>query len=319
MQPVRVVPYRDCSADAKRWDDFVPISCNGNFLHSRRFLSYHGNRFEDCSVFLEDGKGRLIGLFPAAVLPDDRGTVCSHPGATYGGIVHKGGVKEQLLMEEMVAALIEDCRRRGFGSMLYKEVPHIYTRVPANSDCFALFRAGFRLEQCNLASVISPFFCKPSKRREGYIKSLNDFSVHATDDCEKQEQLWQVIERNMYQRYKARPTHSWQEMQELCKLFPESINFVVGEIEGSIEGGCVCFDFAAVIHIQYMAASENGKKNRTLYSVVHHLRKEAKKRRKWLSSGSSNNMDGSLNADLHMFKSGFGGGGVAHNIYMLDL
>ena len=58
--------YRE--EDIDRWDSFIrDSSINGNFLQSRRFLSYHPKgRFEDCSLLYSDKKGNLRGLIPGA-------------------------------------------------------------------------------------------------------------------------------------------------------------------------------------------------------------------------------------------------------------
>ena len=64
---MKVVPYED--PDAVRWDDFVARTFAGTFLHTRRFLSYQGDRFRDVSLLLEDEKNSLVGVFPTAVEP----------------------------------------------------------------------------------------------------------------------------------------------------------------------------------------------------------------------------------------------------------
>lgn len=70
--------------DFNEWDRLVDESWNGTFLHKRRFLAYHGERFTDVSLIIEDDKGQLIGVFPAAIDPADPNRVVSHPGSTYG-------------------------------------------------------------------------------------------------------------------------------------------------------------------------------------------------------------------------------------------
>ena len=79
-------------ADADRWDALVASAVNATFLHTRRFLSYHGERFADRSSIVCDSDGRIVGVFPAALDPADPGVVVSHPGITYGGLVHDGSL-----------------------------------------------------------------------------------------------------------------------------------------------------------------------------------------------------------------------------------
>jgi hypothetical protein len=76
--------------DASSWNELVERASNGTFLHTRTFISYHGDRFRDRSLILENRRKRIVGVFPAAEAPADPEMVISHPGLTYGGIVHDG-------------------------------------------------------------------------------------------------------------------------------------------------------------------------------------------------------------------------------------
>src|SRR5258705_9255417 len=78
---------------AAAWDEFVARAPMATLLHTRRYLSYHGERFSDVSVLLVDERQRVIAVFPAALDPDDDKCVISHPGVTYGGIFYDGGLR----------------------------------------------------------------------------------------------------------------------------------------------------------------------------------------------------------------------------------
>jgi hypothetical protein len=55
----------------EEWDVFCANAANSTFLHTRRFLGYHGDRFRDVSaVLMQDGD--IVGVFPAAEAPADR-------------------------------------------------------------------------------------------------------------------------------------------------------------------------------------------------------------------------------------------------------
>src|SRR5713101_8013590 len=134
-------------------DEFVARAPMATLLHTRSYLSYHGERFRDVSVWLMDEKERLAGVFPAAIDPTDDKCVVSHPGVTYGGIVHVG----RLRGERMIEALNALCRhyaQDGFETLRYKAVPYIYHRAPSNDDLYALFRLGARRYRCDLSSTI---------------------------------------------------------------------------------------------------------------------------------------------------------------------
>ena len=85
--------------DSVEWDRFCGESLQGTFLHTRRFLSYHGERFDDRSLIVEQD-GRWAGIFPAA-RTGQASMIISHPGITYGGVLHRG----VLFGSRMIAAL----------------------------------------------------------------------------------------------------------------------------------------------------------------------------------------------------------------------
>src|ERR1044072_6031665 len=79
--------FRYSEQDAARWDRFVADAPMATFQHKRRFLSYHGDRLRDVSLLLTK-EYQLVALLPAAVDPSDESRVVSHPGITFGGLLH---------------------------------------------------------------------------------------------------------------------------------------------------------------------------------------------------------------------------------------
>ena len=49
---------------AAAWDDLVARAVNGTMLHTRRYLSYHGDRFRDRSLLITNSP-RLAHRGPA--------------------------------------------------------------------------------------------------------------------------------------------------------------------------------------------------------------------------------------------------------------
>src|SRR6266702_4194990 len=115
--------------DACGWENLVARSCNGTFLHTRRFISYHGDRFRDRSLVLENRRGRVVGVFPGAEAPADPETIISHPGLTYGGVVHDGSVRGASMIGAL-DAIASHYRSLGYRRLRYKAVPSIYHAPP---------------------------------------------------------------------------------------------------------------------------------------------------------------------------------------------
>src|ERR1035437_4874569 len=70
--------------DKAEWDRFVNTATNATFLFLRDYMDYHRSRFTDHSLMIFDGR-KLAALLPANITAD--GTLISHEGLTYGGLV----------------------------------------------------------------------------------------------------------------------------------------------------------------------------------------------------------------------------------------
>ena len=101
------------------WDSWCESAGNSTLLHTRKFLGYHGARFADASVFIFES-GRLVGVMPAARDLHDSTLVVSHPGATYGGIVHQGWLNGERMIDAL-GQLKAYYRERGYYSTLFDE------------------------------------------------------------------------------------------------------------------------------------------------------------------------------------------------------
>jgi hypothetical protein len=313
-----VSPYDAAIDDA--WDDLVAAAPMGSFLHTRRFLGYHGERFVDRSLLFRDGS-KLVGVFPAAVDPTDERRVVSHPGITYGGVVHKG----ELLGGAMVQAL--DVLRQaydaqGFASLRYKPVPFIYHRRPSADDVYALVELGARLVRSDLSCAIdlSERGRRRDRRRRGEQKARRR-GVTVGSGAERLDELWRVVEENLAQRHGAHPTHSLDELRLLMSLFPESIEVVTANLDGAIVAGVVLFRSRRVVHAQYIASNTAGRDASALDAVLEDCIEQARSSgARFFDLGTSTDPESRLlNTTLYEFKSEFGGGGVVHETYDLEL
>lgn len=301
------------------WDDWCAGAVNATLLHTRQFLSYHGDRFRDLSVFIYEGE-KLVGILPAAVSPADATLVVSHPGATYGGVVHDG----RLTGERMLAALEAISafyRSLGFVRLLYKALPHLYHTVPAQDDLYALFRLDARRVRCDLSSTIDLQNRRPlSERRRRSLKKAVK-SVEISGDMALLPQLWSVLQGNLERKHGARPVHSLEEITLLSQRFAQEIQIRCAVLDGAVVAGVLLFLSANVWHAQYIASSEAGYAVSALDAVFDAVIGEAGTQgARYFDFGISNEDGGRvLNEGLYGFKSEFGGGGMVHEFYELTL
>jgi hypothetical protein len=306
--------------DATRWDEFCATADQATLLHTRRFLSYHGDRFRDRSVILED-EGRCVGLLPAAEHPADASLVVSHPGITYGGVLHSGGLRG----ERMVSALAELSRyyaAMGYAKFLYKAVPTFYQRRPAQDDLYALFRAGATRTRCDLSSSIAlDHRAAVSERRRRSLKKAQKAGVAIKAGVQFLPALWEVVIDNLSRKHGVKPVHSVAEMQMLMERFPGQIRCVCALLGEEVVAGVVVFDTPTTDHAQYIASSATGYDVSALDAVFEHCITEATAAgKRWFDFGISTEEGGTrLNDGLYGFKTEFGGGGFVHDFYELAL
>jgi hypothetical protein len=314
---LRVEPF--CEALASDWDRFCEGAINATLLHSRRFLSYHGTRFKDLSVLLFNERA-IVGVLPAAEHPSDSSLVVSHPGATYGGLVHDGGLTGERTLEAL-QAVTSFYRAQGYASLQYKALPHTYAQTPAQDDLYALFRLGAVRTRCDLSSTIdlAARRPRPDRRRRALKKALNQVNVEW--DALAWQQVWQLIADNLARKHDASPVHSAQELATLHQRFPEHIRVVCAMHQGKPVAAVVLFNSRQVWHAQYIASNEAGHELNALDAVFESaINRAAESGARYFDFGTSNEHAGKvLNAGLYRFKTEFGGGGVAHEFYQLNL
>ena len=309
-----VRPYSE--TDAGKWDDFCVHSFMATFLHTRRFLSYHGDRFRDLSLILEED-GRCVGLLPAALDPGDATHVISHPGITFGGMLHQGALRGARMIEafEVVSRYFSSL---GCNRFTYKVVPHIYHKTPAQDDLYALFRLGAIRSRCDISCAIDlkNRLTASERRRRGARKAAKA-GIEIKVGQNYAEAMWFVLEDNLARKHDARPVHSAAEIIQLAQRFPENIQFIVGILRGRVEAGVVLFTASGTCHAQYIAASPAAYEACALDAVFEQcIAASIARGARWFDFGTSNEQGGTvLNEGLYQFKMEFGGGGVAHEFY----
>jgi|SRR5829696_7264214 len=307
--------------DAESWERLVAESWNGTFLHQRKFLSYHGERFQDLSLILEDGQGRIVGVFPAALNPSREDCVVSHPGLTYGGIVHAGSLRGDMMLEAL-QAIADAYQAAGLRFLRYKAVPYIYHRVASADDLYALFRLGAVRYRCDLSATIDlPFRPRPSKLRRRALNKAQRAGARIALGSSYFEPFWTVLEGNLATKHGTRPVHTLEEINRLQVMFPKQIECVVGTIKDEVVAGVVLFCTPRVVHAQYIGSSALGQEAAVPTAVLEYAIEKSKEwGARYFDFGISTEDEGRrLNVGLHQFKTSFGAGAVAYEFYELDL
>lgn len=296
------------------WNDFIANSKNGIFLFDRRFMDYHSDRFIDHSLMICDDT-KLIAVFPAN---ENDTTIYSHQGLTYGSLIMNPKIKtvEVLAVFEEMKTYY---REKGFKTIIYKAIPHIFSKYPAQEDLYALFRNNAKLIRRDISSVI------PIKHKNEFSQSKKNLvnrllkSGVSIKEFNNYEKFWLLLEE-VLSKYNTKPVHSLNEIQMLHGLFRNNIRLFTVEDNNNIIAGTVVFDFNNVIHTQYMANSDYGRKIGALDFINHQLINEVFKDRNFYSFGISTENNGLyLNEGLIKQKELMGGQGICLDFYEITL
>ncbi|MGI6232743.1 MAG: GNAT family N-acetyltransferase [Prevotella sp.] len=319
---------RYTSADAEMWNRFVERSKNGTFLFDRRYMDYHKSRFHDRS-YLFFRHGKLVALLPAN--DQGEGILVSHAGLTYGGLV----TDTSFTAEQSIDLFTQFCgflRKEGVQKVIYKAIPWIYHRMPAEEDLYALTQVCHaRLVIREISSTISFLRRKPfnESRKSGIRKAERSNIV--CRECNQWEVFWHILDNNLKKRYHVHPVHTLEELCMLHKRFPDRIRLFMAYRDNKPLGGTVIYDLGQVIHTQYISATQEGKSVGALDALFDYIINKVYAERSlhelqesksvgdipiYFDFGKSTEKQGNfLNRSLIFQKEGFGARGVCYDTY----
>ncbi|HXG93043.1 MAG TPA: GNAT family N-acetyltransferase [Blastocatellia bacterium] len=311
---MRIEVYNDSKKNI--WDEFIARSKNGTFLFLRDYMDYHRDRFTDHSLLICDDESRLAALLPANI----KGTTfISHGGLTYGGFITDAAMKAPKMLRVFEAALLY-LKSISIERFIYKTIPHIYHGIPAEEDRYALYLCDAKFIRRGVLAVIDARQRLPfqDRRRRGADKAVkNGLVVRQSGDF---AEFWEILKRNLKERYNTIPVHSLEEITVLHSRFPDNIK-LFGCYKGEeLIGGVVIYESQRVAHVQYIAASDAGRQLGALDLIFSSLVTEVYNQKPFFDFGTSDEDDGYiLNKGLIDQKEGFGARVIVHDHYEIRL
>ena len=276
-------------------------------------MEYHADRFKDFSLlFFEDDK--VLALLPANIAAD---TAVSHGGLTYGGIICGSSMKTSLMLQ-VFEALLGRLREDGITQLIYKAVPHIYHRLPAEEDLYALFVHGAQLFRRDISAAILLQERLPlSKGRKSEIKKAAHLSIAESDDYDT---FMAIEEEVLRERHDKKPVHSAAELRSLAQAFPDHIKLFAAHKGPEMLGGIVMYVDDVVAHAQYISATPEGKRTGAQDAILNYLINDVYSGKRYFDFGISTENDGRyLNPGLQQNKESYGARAVTYDFYKLDL
>lgn len=298
------------------WDNFLKSSKNGHFFFYRDYMEYHSDRFQDFSLIIYNDKGNIMALLPASI---DGDTVISHGGLTFGGFVSDSKMTVAKMLD-VFANVKQFLKNAGVRMFIYKCMPAIYNKYPSDEALYALFRNNAELYRRDVSfSIYLPDRLRYQEQRKRAVKKgyRHQYILH---ESSKYEEYIALLDKILMKYHGTHPVHNVNELRLLAEKFPYNIKLYTAEKKGRIEAGTVLFLQSGVVHTQYLANSDEGKKTGALDCLLDWLITDVYKDKTWFDFGISCEQEGRyLNEGLAAQKEGFGARAVVHDFYRIEL
>ena len=294
------------------WNRYVAKARNATFLFYREYMDYHSDRFHDHSLLFYVGN-HLHSVMPAHEVGE---LFCSHRGLTYGGLLMDVDVTtaDVLVLFEQ---LNEYLREQGFRKVLYRSIPWVYHRLPAEEDLYAMFwKCKARLQQRMSGTVI--FVDEHLRWRKDHrrrLKQAQTAGVRVERDASLAE-FWPILNDNLQRKFQAQSVHTLEEIQLLKSRFPDQIIQYNAYLDNKIVGGITFYLMGHVLHGQYSGTNDIGKQAGAMEAIYDQVLQRDYPHIRYLDFGTSNEQGGLvLNEGLIAHKEGYGGRTVCYDTY----
>ena len=298
---IRVELYKD--SDREIWNNFIRNSKNGIFMFDRNFMEYHKDRFKDNSLLFYD-EDKLIAVMPATIKD---GVLASHGGLTYGGFITSNDMKQHH-MNDCFTALKEYALSNQIKEIIYKHIPHVYHKQPAEEDLYSLFYNGaevLKVEASTAVKLVQPLKMPKGRKAQVGRARREGVEIKESDDFESFIELENSV---LQERHGTKAVHSPSELHLLQERFPQNIKLLGAFYQGKMIAGTVLFIYENAVHTQYMAANDTAREIGALDLTIASVIESFKDSKEWLDFGISTEEGGHyLNEGLISQKEGFGG------------
>jgi len=302
--------------DQVEWDEFIEKSKNGTFLHKINYFQYHKDRFKDCSLIIKRNN-QIVALMPGNIVGDT--TFYTHQGLTYGGLIilNETTIEDVITYFNMINKYLEGKKIK---KVIYKAIPYMYSKIPAQEDEYVLFRLGAKIRSSALSSVIKMDERLPyNSLRIRNVKKALKYNLEIRTD-NSYEEFWTILVENLSKSHNVSPVHSLAEIMKLKFFFKNNIKLYSVYMDDKCIAGVVMYITKTVAHVQYISANEIGKKYAALDYLFDHLINNVFKHMKYFDFGTSVEQHGHyLNEGLIFHKQGFGGRGVLYQQFEYEV
>ena len=204
--------------------------------------------------------------------------------------------------------------------MIYKAVPYIYHKTPAEEDLYALFLFNARLARRDASAAI--FLGNKLRFSKGVHWSLNTARKNGLTVKESSDftAFMLLVKELLRRKHDVSPVHSVEEFNSLASRFPNNIKLFVAYRNEQQLAGLVTYENQNVIHAQYIGYTEQGRKLGATKLIYNYLINERSSNKKYFDFGISTKQKGRyLDPNLAYYKESLGARTVMYDFYEIDL
>jgi len=290
--------HTGCKAD---WDDLIKRSSNGTFLHQRDYMDYHADRFEDFSLMIYEGL-KLRAVLPAHRIGNE---IFAHKGLTYSDFIFQKKIKFERKLA-IVSEVLAFLNQEHIKNLFIRSIPFIFQSVTDESCAYIYHKTEAKIEQIKPFLVIDQRngIVPNHNRKKNYKKLLkNDYQLD--NKISDLPVFWQIVEKNLKDRYNTTPVHSLDEIKILSKRFPNQIKLFSIKKDGQVLAGALVFFINQAAHFQYIHALDTSESRQAVEFLTYELVQQFKKNT-YISFGTSAVLHNNLNKNLVYWKESFG-------------
>lgn len=306
-------------SDLEIWDTFLSKARNSDFMHSRKFLNYHGSKIIDASLMFYEAD-ELVAVLPASV--GNSKQVISHGGASYGGLCYLAKYGGERLVE--IAKLAkEKFKQEGFETLIIKPKPSLYSEPAGSEDLYVWWRHSAEILRVDLSNVLEISRMEISKRRARALSKaiLNFPNFEIKFGMETIPEAYKVCADNLMKHRNVQPVHELADLQYLAANFPEHL--LSGHLVHNNEtlAGIIFFNNDNASVVQYWGSNENGRRYNALdLLVMAAIEKIRETGITWFVPGISTSQYGQqVDQGIYEYKRSLGAGTISQPTLILKL
>ncbi len=304
------------NSEKEAWNEFLLNCKNYHFMFNRDFMDYHSDRFEDFSLIFKDEKDKIVALLPGNIKDN---IFYSHEGLSFGGFLIDKNF-HTIDMVEIFSQMKVFLKNKNISKIIYKCIPVIYHKYPAQEDLYALFINEAILYRRDVSSSIyldEGYVYSESKRRS--INKAKKKGLICVE-VDQPSLVWGVIREVLKDNHNQCPIHNEIEIDLLKSKFPDNIKAYQCCLDDEIIAAVVTFETDRVVHTQYLACNTKGREVAALDYLIDFLINKNIKSAKIFNLGISNENEGKyLNIGLITQKERFGARAIIHDFYNVSL